>query len=87
MKNILLIALVFMLTSQIATAQSINQEINSNGKSPSLLGKVNKEGFFGDNYTSWFTKSYDDYTPKKSSIDSLETSLSKYTITAFMGTW
>ena len=87
MKNVLLIALALVLTSPITLAQSLNKEINPSGKSPSLLGKINKEGLTGDNYTSWFTENYDAYTPKQNSIDSLESHLPKYTITAFMGTW
>jgi len=87
MKNVLLIALALVLTSPIALAQSLNKEINSSGKSPSLLGKINKEGLSGDNYESWFIKNYDSYSPNQNSIDSLESHLPKYTITAFMGTW
>lgn len=87
MKNVLLFALALVLTSPMAIAQSLNQEVNPSGKSPSLLGKINKEGLSGDNYESWFNKNYDSYTPNQNSVDSLESHLSKYTITAFMGTW
>jgi len=87
MKNVLLIVLALVFTSPIALAQALNKEINPSGKSPSLLGKINKEGLSGENYTSWFTKNFDAYAPKQNNIDSLESKLSKYTITAFMGTW
>ena len=87
MKKVLLFALALTLMSPIAVAQSLNKEINPSGKSPSLLGKINKEGLSGDNYGSWFTKNFDSYLPNQNSIDSLESHLSKYTITAFMGTW
>jgi len=87
MKSILFMAVALMLFSQDSTAQNINQEINSTGKSPSLLGKINKEGLSGENYAGWFTKNYDAYVPKQASIDSLESLLPKYTITGFMGTW
>jgi len=87
MKNVLLLALAMLLTSPIALAQPLNKEINPSGKSPSLLGKINQNGLSGDHYASWFTKNYDAYSPDQTSIDSLETQLAKYTITAFMGTW
>ncbi len=67
-------------------AQSFNQEIIPEGKSPYLLGKINKEGLASENYT-WFTENYDAYSPNSVAIDSLERHLDKYTITAFMGTW
>ncbi|MEM7085523.1 MAG: tetratricopeptide repeat protein [Bacteroidota bacterium] len=87
MKNVLLFALALVLTGPGIMSQPLNKEINSNGKSPSLLGKINKEGLSGEHYASWFTKNFDAYTPKQNHIDSLEALLPKYTITAFMGTW
>jgi len=87
MKNVLLFTLTLMLTSQITTAQSLNKEIDAGGKSPSLLGKINKEGLSSNSYASWFTKNFNAYVPAQNSIDSLESHLPKYTITAFMGTW
>ena len=68
-------------------AQPINVERSKEGKKPSLLGKINKEGLSTAPYSEWFNKNYESYKTKKEAIDSLQKHLSKYTITAFMGTW
>ncbi|MDC8005701.1 thioredoxin domain-containing protein [Aureisphaera galaxeae] len=78
--------LCFLLLSTIAAAQPFNQEITPEGKSPYLLGKINKEGFAAENYP-WFAENYDAYQPNEIAVDTLQRHLDKYTITAFMGTW
>jgi len=48
---------------------------------------MNKEGLEGSSYAEWFVKGMNTYTPDPVIINQLKPSLSKYTITAFMGTW
>ncbi|MCH9660828.1 MAG: tetratricopeptide repeat protein [Bacteroidetes bacterium] len=86
MKTILLCITSFLLYSTALNAQPFNQEITNEKGATHLLGKINKEGFSNDSF-AWFTKNYDSYNPNKTAIDTLENQLSKYSITAFMGTW
>tara|TARA_B100000809_G_C15102096_1_gene517316 strand:+ start:1049 stop:1939 length:891 start_codon:yes stop_codon:yes gene_type:complete len=82
--TIIIITLVFTLQTK---AQTLNQEIITDGETPYLLGKIDKSGLEGDNYTSWFSKNYDDYDLDKVTIDALKSELKDYQITLFMGTW
>jgi len=86
MKTTLLLSLFLGLVITPMTAQSFNQELKTEGKSPVLLGKVNRYGFSTESFP-WFTKNLDAYIPNSEAIDSLKQHLHKYTITAFMGTW
>ena len=80
----LLMALVFAFQIH---AQHLNQEIIEEGETPFLLGKIDKSGLKGENYTSWFTANHDDYEPNSELINSISSELKKYKITLFMGTW
>ena len=82
--TIIIITLVFTLQTK---AQTLNQEIITDGETPYLLGEIDKSGLEGDNYTSWFSKNYDDYDLDKVTIDALKSELKDYQITLFMGTW
>ncbi|MDY8136419.1 thioredoxin family protein [Aquimarina sp. 2201CG5-10] len=86
-KNTLFI--IFFITSLTQlTAQSFNQEIKQEGKSsPHLLGKINKQALSSEPYNQWFLTNQTEYTPKKSTVDSIQNQLSQYTVTIFMGTW
>ncbi|WP_143273698.1 thioredoxin family protein [Aquimarina sp. MAR_2010_214] len=87
MKTIICVITSMILSIITLSAQSFNHEIKAEGSSPMLLGKINNQGLTQDPYNEWFSKNYKEYTPKQSSIDSLKTHLSSYTITLFMGTW
>ncbi|MFT4611288.1 MAG: tetratricopeptide (TPR) repeat protein [Glaciecola sp.] len=84
--NITIIIITVVFTFQ-TKAQTLNQEIITDGEIPYLLGKIDKSGLEGDNYTSWFSKNYDDYDLDKVTIDALKSELKDYQITLFMGTW
>lgn len=79
--------LILLGLTMVCNAQSLNQEFKPEGKSPYLLGKINKEGLSSENYASWFQKNYDEYQVNETAIDTLKRHLDKYTIKAFMGTW
>ena len=87
MKSLLL--LLFTLCAMVAqvSAQSFNHEITGEGKTPLLLGKINKDGLLSDVYSEWFLKNYEDYKANTEVIQQFEEALKEYTITAFMGTW
>jgi len=87
MKTTILIVLATFVFTNTLQAQPFNFEVNPESKSPSLSGKINKEGLSGPHYTDWFTKNYEEYAPKQSIINQLQNELDHYTITAFMGTW
>ncbi|WP_299125257.1 hypothetical protein [uncultured Winogradskyella sp.] len=84
--NITIIAIVLLFTLQV-NAQQLNQEISKDGEIPYLLGKIDKSGLEGDNYTSWFTKNHEDYEPNTAIINTIASDLKSYSITLFMGTW
>jgi thiol-disulfide isomerase/thioredoxin len=84
--NIISIIVSLVLISQIH-AQTLNQEILTDGETPYLLGAIDKNGLEGNNYTSWFSKNYDDYEFDKVTIEALKSKLKDYQITLFMGTW
>ena len=87
MRTLPLFLFAAVLSIMTATAQPFNKETTSEGKAPSLLGKISKEGLSSNSYSEWFTKNFDDYTPKQTAIETLKKELDTYTITAFMGTW
>ncbi|WP_438425391.1 hypothetical protein [Aquimarina macrocephali] len=87
MKTIICIVIAMILSMMTLSAQSFNHEIKVEGSSPMLLGKINNQGLTQGPYNEWFSKNHKEYIPKQSSIDSLKTQLSSYTITLFMGTW
>lgn len=87
MRTLPLFLLTAVLSIMAATAQPFNKEINSEGKAPSLLGKISNEGLSSNSYSEWFTNNFDEYTPKQTTIETLKKELDTYTITAFMGTW
>lgn len=79
----LIICLVF--TGVIA--QPLNLEVNANGSTPHLIGKINKAGLTTNSYAEWFVKNYDDYVPEEAIIEQLKDELPEFTIEFFMGTW
>ncbi len=87
MKTTQLTAILLLVASFYVSAQSFNYEITTEGKSPVLLGKINKEGLSSEAYYEWFTKNYDEYQINPVLIDQFKTQLKEYTIKAFMGTW
>lgn len=68
------------------SAQTLNNEITENTKSPYLLGKIDKSGLENGNY-QWFTKNYQNYNPDSTTINEISDLLSEYNIILFMGTW
>ncbi|WP_106794951.1 hypothetical protein [Aquimarina sp. Aq78] len=87
MKTIICIIITMILSIITLSAQSFNHEAKVEGSSPMLLGKINNQGLTQEPYNEWFSKNHKEYIPKQSSIDSLKTQLSSYTISLFMGTW
>lgn len=77
-------ALLFFIS--LSNAQGINQE-NTSGKSPFLIGKINKVGLTSKNYNDWFSKNFTNSNPDSSVLKDLSKTLSHYDITLFMGTW
>ncbi len=86
MKKNILFTLTLIIFQTIGFSQSFNHE-EKQSKSSFLLGKINKDALNQAPYADWFKKGYDQYTPDTDIINTLKTSLSSYTITAFMGTW
>jgi thiol-disulfide isomerase/thioredoxin len=68
-------------------AQTLNLEITKEGQQPYLLGKIDKKGLEGENYSSWFTKNYEDYEPNEAVVSAIASELKTYSIKLFMGTW
>ncbi|MEL6810345.1 MAG: hypothetical protein AAFP76_03300 [Bacteroidota bacterium] len=87
MKTTFLCLLTLIFLSASLNGQSFNREIVPEGKSPVLLGKINKEGLSNNSYATWFEKNYSEYMPKEETVDQLSSTLQGYTVTAFMGTW
>lgn len=69
------------------TSQTLNKEIQPEGRKPFLLGKIDKEGLTSKNYNSWFSKNLNAYKVDKETIKQLSKKLKDYKILAFMGTW
>lgn len=84
--NIYIIIALLTFTFQL-NAQPLNQEISEEGKTPYLLGKIDKSGLEGENYTSWFTKNHNDYITNEAVINDIASELKNYNISLFMGTW
>ncbi len=84
--NIITIIITLVVSFQI-NAQQLNQEIAKESETAYLLGKIDKSGLEGENYTSWFTKNYEDYPINQTLINEIASELKTYSITLFMGTW
>lgn len=84
--NILAIIITLFYAFQI-NAQQLNTEITKEGETPFLLGKIDKTGLQGENYSAWFTKNHEDYKPNLALINAIASELKTYSITLFMGTW
>ena len=84
--NIRILFYLLFLANQ-CIGQSINKEITNQGKSPYLLGKINKEGLTSANYYTWFLQEFDTYKPQQEVISKISKQLKKYKIVVFMGTW
>ncbi|MDC7995910.1 TlpA family protein disulfide reductase [Altibacter sp. HG106] len=69
------------------SAQSFNQRITQDDASLKLVGSINKEALSSEPFAAWFSSEWEAYQPDASIVASLQTQLSEYTITAFMGTW
>lgn len=68
-------------------AQTLNKEITKEGKKPFLLGKIDKSGLQGENYSGWFNKNHEDYQPNTNITNAIASELRTYEIKLFMGTW
>lgn len=80
----ILVAILFPLC---LSAQNLNTEIKIEGKNPYLLGKIDKSGLEGENYSAWFNENYNDYKPNESIIDQMTSLIKGFEIKVFMGTW
>lgn len=85
MKKLTHITSILLFTTFFIQAQSFNNEISKDVKTPYLLGKINKDALSTDSYKEWFIKNYDAYKTNTNVINTKE--LSTYTIKAFIGTW
>ncbi len=79
--------LLILLYSFTLNAQEINQEIQSPGESPFLLGTIDKEGLTSENYREWFNKNFNAYDVDQNIITKLAQKINDYNIVLFMGTW
>tara|TARA_R110002049_G_scaffold224536_2_gene396245 strand:+ start:570 stop:1460 length:891 start_codon:yes stop_codon:yes gene_type:complete len=87
MKTNILTIIIALITIFQINAQSLNQEVANEGKTPFLLGKIDKSGLEGENYNAWFTKNHKDYQPNSELVNAIASELKNYSITLFMGTW
>lgn len=76
---------LFFISNLIA--QTLNQEVQPDGKKPFLLGKIDKNGLTSENYNGWFSKNYTNYEVNKTVVQQFANQLKDYKILAFMGTW
>ena len=81
--SILLITLILISSK----AQNLNAEFTPEGKQPYLIGKIDKSGFEGETYNTWFATNYKNYNPDMQVIKGLKQNLKDYDIKLFMGTW
>lgn len=79
--------IICILFSILAHTQTMNREVLKEGRSPYLIGKIDKSGLTSDNYNTWFSKNYETYQIDKETIKKLQSQLSDYKILVFMGTW
>ncbi|TCK65260.1 thiol-disulfide isomerase/thioredoxin [Winogradskyella wandonensis] len=86
MKQLCTIAFL-MLCLYSCKSQKLNAEFKPEGKSPYLLGKIDKSGFENETYSKWFNTNYENYNPNAEIIEALKQNLNDYEITLFMGTW
>lgn len=86
MKTTALLLLTVFTIAQL-NAQDINREITTDPNKPYLIGKIDKTGLEGQNYSSWFTKTHEDYQPNTRLIYAIASELKTYELTLFMGTW
>jgi len=86
MKFKFLMASILLFTTMLS-AQTMNQEIKIENKTPFLVGSINLEGLNSNHYKDWFRKNHDTYIVDRKTIDSFKESLSKYHILVFLGTW
>ncbi len=87
MKQLISTIIFTLLFNTTITAQQLNTEIAKDGETPYLLGKIDKSGLEGENYTTWFTKNHKDYQPNQTLINEIASELKTYSIKLFMGTW
>ncbi|WP_347373212.1 thioredoxin family protein [Aequorivita sp. Q41] len=87
MKNVILLSFAFSIAIITTYAQPFNNESIQEGKSPMLLGKINKQALSENTYSEWFLTNYKAYQPDKEKISEIEKLLPQYTITAFFGSW
>lgn len=52
-----------------------------------LVGKFTKEDLRQEPYASWFNSGYENFGPSDEAMETIKENISKYEITAFMGTW
>jgi len=82
----LIITCLIIISTSISNAQSFNQEIIINDQQH-LSGKFTVDKLQSEPYANWYEKNHGEYIPDQNFIDSLNRSLSKYTLKVFMGTW
>jgi len=81
------VTLLLLLAFNLSISQSINTEVQKEGKQPYLLGKINKKGLESSIYNTWFTKGFSSYQPKDDIISKIRKPLKEYKILVFLGTW
>lgn len=83
---ILITALTLNLGNPVVP-NSKSQAENINNQSNMLLGEFHKEDLMKEPYSSWFTPSYEEYSPDKKALKTIKKHINDYDITLFMGTW
>jgi len=84
----LLLTLVTSLTFNSSVLAGDLASITSQAKAqPDLVGIIGKSALLEAPHNNWYQKSHSEYKPNDASIGALSTTINKFQITIFMGTW
>lgn len=86
MKHLISIIILALLLNS-CKVQQVNNQFTPEGKTPYLLGKIDKTGLESEGYSKWFTPNFNNYSPDAELVSAIKPLLKDYKITVFMGTW
>lgn len=75
---------IFLATGEVSEETKLPENINSQKM---LLGEFTKADLEKPPYSRWFTPGYENYEPKKESLQAIKENIADYEILLFMGTW
>ena len=81
-----LFLLLLFLSTQIY-AQLPHMEVKTADGKQFLLGSIPVELMMKEPYKQWFDANYQDYQPEESTLPELKSTLDKYSVLVFLGTW